>query len=72
MSRNPITERTYYRVKVKTGSPVSVGSGAGLYTDADVLRNGSDEVFIPGTSLAGALRSANDRKENQKNSYPQT
>ena len=51
-----ITSRVYYKINVILKSPLSVSGGKSSNTDADVLRNGSGEVFIPGTSLAGAFR----------------
>lgn len=54
--KNPIKSRSYYAVKLMLASPAAVSSGEDYYSDADVLRNGNGEVFIPGTSVAGALR----------------
>ena len=55
-SVNMILERKYYTVKIKLDSPLCVSSGDDMNTDADVLRNGTGEVFVPGSSLAGAFR----------------
>ncbi|MDO5423022.1 MAG: RAMP superfamily CRISPR-associated protein [Eubacteriales bacterium] len=54
--KNPIRKRCYYAAEVTLCSPLSVSSGMNEYTDSDVLVNGSGEVFVPGTSLAGAMR----------------
>lgn len=51
-----IEKRKYIAVTVKLISPLAVSSGENLYSDADVQRNGDGEVFVPGTSLAGAFR----------------
>lgn len=51
-----ILMRKYFAVLVQLASPLNVSSGADQYSDSDVLRNGRGEVFVPGTSLAGAFR----------------
>lgn len=51
-----IRKRTYYEIVIKTASPLNVGNSDSYETDADVLRNSKGEVFVPGTSLAGAFR----------------
>lgn len=53
---NMILERRYYVLDVKLSSPMNISSGNNEFTDVDVLRNGAGDVFIPGTSLAGAFR----------------
>ncbi len=62
---NPIISRKYYAVKVELLSPLSVSNGQDYYTDADVMKNGKGEVFVPGTSLAGAFRNylGDDKKQ---------
>ena len=57
MSNRAIVSRTYYRICVTIISPVNISNGISTDTDADVMRNGRGECFIPGTSLAGAFRS---------------
>ncbi|MDO4793300.1 MAG: RAMP superfamily CRISPR-associated protein [Filifactor alocis] len=37
-------------------TPFMIGSGKDEGSDSDVLRNGRDEIFIPGTTLAGVCR----------------
>lgn len=61
--KNPIKSRKYYAVKLMLTSPAAVSSGEDYYSDADVLRNGNGEVFIPGTSVAGAFRSYLEKNE---------
>ena len=56
VSNRTIISRTYYDINVEMTSPTNVGGGRTVNTDADVLRNRRGEVFIPGSSLAGAFR----------------
>ena len=64
MSENKkIIEKQYYAFKLRLVSPLNVSAGLSEETDADVLRNGDGEVFIPGTSVAGAFRNALMLKE---------
>ena len=56
MSNRGIVKRTYYTIRVTMSSPVNIANGVSIDTDADVMRNGNGECFIPGTSLAGAFR----------------
>lgn len=56
MSDWTIKERKYFAVEVSLASPICVSSGKNEYSDSDVIRNGKGEIFIPGTSLAGAFR----------------
>lgn len=51
-----IIKREYYAVLIELASPCSISNGEDYYTDSDIMRNGSGEVFIPGTSIAGAFR----------------
>jgi len=51
-----IRKRKYVAVTMKLISPLAVSSGESMYSDADVQRNGKGDVFVPGTSLAGAFR----------------
>lgn len=54
--KNVIVKRIYYVVQLSLQSPLALSGGVSENTDMDVLRNGSGELFIPGTSLAGAFR----------------
>lgn len=56
MERWGIVERTYYAVEVSLESPLCVSGGTSEVSDSDVLRNGNGELFVPGTSVAGAFR----------------
>lgn len=54
--KNLIRKRCYYAAEIILHSPLSISSGMNEYTDSDVLVNGEGEPFVPGTSLAGAMR----------------
>lgn len=41
---------------LKSCTPFMIGSGTDIGSDSDVLRNGNDQIFIPGTTLAGVCR----------------
>lgn len=55
---NPVCSRTYFRVTGKVKSPLLIGSGENQETDMDVLVDAYGKPFLPGTSLAGALKHA--------------
>ena len=55
-----IIKRVYYAVEIELASPLCVSNGTGAETDADLIRTSDGSVFIPGTSIAGALRSNMD------------
>jgi CRISPR/Cas system CSM-associated protein Csm3 (group 7 of RAMP superfamily) len=52
-----ITERWVVEGTLKLETAASFGGGAGDLTDLMILRDHEGQPFIPGTSLAGALRS---------------
>lgn len=54
--KKAIIKRKYYALKIELASPLKVSNGEKYHTDSDVIKNGKGEVFIPGTSLAGAFR----------------
>ena len=56
MENARIIKRIQYAVKIRLCSPLCIAGGDSEVTDRDVQRNADDEVFIPGTSLAGAMR----------------
>lgn len=62
MPNRPITERKFYALEVSLVSPLNI-FGKSSETDSDLLVNGNGEVFIPGTSIAGAWRDYLDQKE---------
>jgi len=49
--------RIYYKLNIKLVSPLSIGSGEDRYTDHDVIVDSCGKPFIPGTAIAGVLRS---------------
>lgn len=51
-----IKKRMVFYIKVKLASPLSVSSGDDEWTDSDVLKNADEKPFVPGSSLAGAMR----------------
>lgn len=53
---NRIVKRIYYAVELQLRSSLAISSGEDGITDMDILRNRNGEVFIPGTSIAGAFR----------------
>lgn len=56
MKNRSIILRKYYALRVELASPLCISGGDDDDTDADVLVNGSGEAFVPGTSIAGAMR----------------
>lgn len=56
MKNYKITKRIQYAIKIRLSSPLCIASGNSEETDKDVQRNAKGEVFIPGSSLAGAMR----------------
>ncbi len=50
-------EKTYYQCTLVQRSPLRIGTGFGDATDSDVMKDSRGLPFIPGTSLAGVLRS---------------
>ena len=53
---NSIISRIYYAINIELASPLNISNGQDYLTDSDVMRNGKGELFVPGTSLAGAFR----------------
>ena len=53
---NSITERIVYSIDLELDAPLCISSGETDYTDSDIQRDFDDIPFVPGTSLAGALR----------------
>lgn len=55
----------YYQLNFRLESPLAIGSGEGESTDKDIIVDKYGQPFIPGTSIAGVLRSCfceNDKK----------
>ncbi len=66
--RNKINKCKYYALDIKLISPMCVSGGISENTDSDVLRNGDGELFVPGTSLAGAFRNYIGKKKDVESS----
>ncbi|MEJ2248894.1 MAG: RAMP superfamily CRISPR-associated protein [Candidatus Lokiarchaeota archaeon] len=54
---NPISNKIFINGILTLQSPITIGSGDDNFTDNDLIRNGLNEVIIPGTSIAGTIRS---------------
>lgn len=55
--KNTITDRIYLSMQIQLESPLCVASGETLLTDHDIIRDFDGKPFIPGTTIAGAMRS---------------
>lgn len=62
---NKIRKRMILKIQIRFTSPLSVASGEDRWTDSDVMRNAEGVPFVPGSSLAGAMRAY---LENEKDS----
>ena len=61
---NKIIKRSYLVVEWNQKTPLCVSSGDNKYADNDVMRDFDGHPFIPGSSIAGALRNyLNDDKK---------
>ena len=63
---NSVLKKIVYFVRVRLVSPLCISEGDGILTDSDVLRNGEGNPFIPGSSLAGAMRAYLDKEKFQE------
>ena len=57
MSNRKVLRRKVFQIKFETLSPLSIASGNDEWTDADILRSWDGSTFVPGSSIAGAMRS---------------
>lgn len=69
MKNKSIQTRYVFGVQVKLVSPVCVSSGEENYTDSDIQRDFDGKAFIPGTSLAGAMKGYLNREEDGRNLF---
>lgn len=60
-----IRKKVYFAFEMELASPLNLSSGNSVHTDSDVLCNGLGEYFIPGTSIAGALKNGLGLKEKE-------
>jgi CRISPR/Cas system CSM-associated protein Csm3 (group 7 of RAMP superfamily) len=54
---NPVIKRIAIKTDCEFASPALIGSGFGENTDNDILRDSLGKLFLPGSSVAGVLRS---------------
>ena len=54
---NSITKRIAIKAECSFSAPALIGSGTDNNTDSDIIRDSMDTPFIPGSSIAGVLRS---------------
>jgi CRISPR/Cas system CSM-associated protein Csm3 (group 7 of RAMP superfamily) len=54
---NPVTRRIVVKAECEFSSPALIGGGFDENTDRDILRDAAGNPFLPGSSVAGALRS---------------
>ena len=53
---NQVLKKSVYYIYATLASPLALSMGDGTLTDQDVLRNFEGEPFVPGSSIAGAMR----------------
>ena len=61
---NRILKRTVFFIRVRFTSPLNLSSGEDEWTDADILRDCNGKPFVPGSSLAGAVRAYLEKEKN--------
>lgn len=57
-----MTKKVYYELKFTQKSPLRIGGAGSERTDSDLMLDGRGMPFIPGSSIAGVLRSMIDEK----------
>lgn len=62
---NSLVKKIVYFISVQLMSPLCISKGDGILTDNDVLVNGEGIPFIPGYSLAGAMRGYLEKEKQQ-------
>ena len=60
-----ILKRKVFFIQIRLKSPLNVSSGEAEWTDADILKDDSGSPFVPGSSLAGAMRAYLEKEKNQ-------
>jgi CRISPR/Cas system CMR subunit Cmr4 (Cas7 group RAMP superfamily) len=66
MSTNKVVKRIAVRADAKLLTPVLIGSGEDDNSDIDIVRQADGTPFLPGSSLAGVLRSVLNDDESKK------
>ena len=61
---NGILKRKVFFARVRFTSPLNISSGEDEWTDADILRDCDGNPFVPGSSLAGAMRAYLEKEKN--------
>ena len=64
-----VLKRQVFYIQIQLESPLNVASGEDAWTDADILRDFEGKPFVPGSSLAGAMRSYVGERENEWNLF---
>ena len=62
---NPIVRRIVIKADAKLKTPALIGSGIGDNTDSDVLRDSRGDPYLPGSTLAGVLRSLLNKNDGE-------
>ena len=62
---NFLKKKIVYSIYVTLSSPLCISQGNGILTDNDVLVNGEGIPFIPGSSVAGAMRGYIEKDKQQ-------
>lgn len=57
MSNNRISKCFWMQAKMCLVSPLAMGDGKAEHTDSDIQRRGDGKPYIPGSSIAGVVRS---------------
>ncbi len=57
MKHEKLVGKSFYHFEAELASPLSIGTSDSYYTDHDVLRRDDDSLYIPGSSIAGPIRS---------------
>ena len=60
-----VIKRLVLYIQIQLESPLNVASGEDEGTDADILLDFDGNPFVPGSSLAGAMRSYIGEKDNE-------
>ena len=60
-----VIKRLVFYIQIQLESPLNVASGEDEWTDADILLDFDGNPFVPGNSLAGAMRSYIGEKDNE-------
>ncbi len=63
--KNPVIKKKVYLIEAELASPLCISSGDGELTDQDVIKDAEGRPFIPGSSLAGAMRGYLQKASNE-------